>query len=236
VASIDLDQSRAPRLGHSAKNYDIHPASETVVLTAQEAALVTIQHEHLSLAQVLHTLRAFLQRIEAGVAAPEFDMFSTALYYIDDFQERCHHPKEEEHIFKALNAATDKYSEVIDRLQSGHRYGAQAMAELYRSLVHFQGGAPKGLEKFRANVDTYAAAMFEHMRVEDDLFERCIDTLNEDAWGRIAAAFDENDDPLFGIKRRDEFARLFRRIQRLAPRKLKHGLMADSVSPDLETR
>lgn len=193
-------------------------------MTAREAALATIQQEHRSLAQVLQTLKSFLQRIEAGVATPEFDMFCAALYYLDDFQERCHHPKEEAYIFKSLAEATPEFNGVIDVLRAGHRHGAQAMATLYRTLVLFQGGAPQGLAQFRAAVDAYAAAMHEHMLTEEDLFAKCRDVLSEAAWAGIAAAFDENDDPLFGKHRRAEFGRLFHRIQRLTPRKLKQRL------------
>lgn len=205
------------------------------MLTAREAALATIQHEHLSLELVLHTLKALLQRIETGVAAPEFDLFSAGLYYIDEFQERCHHPKEETHIFKALNDVTSQFSNTIDHLQAGHRYGAQAMAVLYRSLVHYQGGAPKGLEAFRASVDSYAAAMFEHIRIETELFDHAAHLLDDNTWRHIAAAFDENNDPLFGDKPREEFGRLFQRIQRLVPRKLRRGL-PDNASPSAQPR
>lgn len=200
------------------------------MLTARESALATIQHEHLSLELVLHTLREFLQRIESGVAAPEFDMFSAVLYYIDEFQERCHHPKEEAFIFQALSAVTPRFSATIEGLQAGHRYGAQAMAVLYRALVQFQGGAPNGLAAFRAAVDGYAHAMFEHMRIETALFEQAAHLLDENTWRNIATAFEGNDDPLFGKQPREEFARLFQRIQRLAPRKLRQSLAESAAS------
>ena len=77
---------------------------------------------------------------------------------------------------------------------------------------------------FRAGVDTYATQMDNHMRCEEYLLERSRDVISEPAWARIAAAFDENEDPLFGDNRREEFARLYHRILLLAPRKLKPAL------------
>lgn len=204
-------------------------------MTARAAALAVIEQEHHALARVLHTLQKFLERVETGVATPEFDMFSAALYYIDEFQERSHHPKEEAFLFKSLSAATSEFDSVIAELQAGHRHGAQAMAALYRALVHYQGGAPDGIKSFRACVDAYAQAMFEHMRAEEDLFAKCTTALNDDAWARIAAAFGENDDPLFGQNRREAFARLFHRIQRLTPRKLKRGMTGESQSATTAT-
>lgn len=192
--------------------------------TARESALSMIRDEHDALTRVLRTLQMLLERIEAGVAAPEFELCSAVLYYLDDFQERDHHPKEEAWLFEPLNAATREHQAVIESLRAGHRHGAQAMAGLYRALVHFQGGAPGGLKAFRAAVDAYAAAMAEHMRIEEDLIASCARVLDEAAWGRLAQAFGENDDPLFGKHRRAEFKRLFHRIQVLTPHKLKPGL------------
>lgn len=203
------------------------------MFTARDTALATIQQEHLSLARVLYTLNVFLQRVENGVATPEFDMFSAALCYLDDFQERCHHPKEDDHLFIALNAATSEYSEVIAGLQAAHRGGAKAMNGLYRGLVHYQGGMPDGLKMFRAGIAQYASQMYEHIRIEEDLLVRCRDVLDEAAWARIAAAFEQNDDPLFGSQRRDEFLRLYQRIHRLTPRKFKQGLMAEVLASDV---
>lgn len=192
--------------------------------TARASALSMIRDEHDALTRVLYTLQTLLERIDAGLAAPEFELCCTVLYYLDDFQEREHHPKEEVCLFEPLIAATNEHQAVIDSLRAGHRHGATAMAGLYRALVHFQGGAPDGLRTFRAAVDAYAAAMAEHMRMEEDLIERSASALDQTAWARLAQAFAENDDPLFGKHRRTEFKRLFHRIQVLTPRKLKPGL------------
>jgi hypothetical protein len=42
-------------------------------------------------------------------------------------------------------------------------------------------------------------------------------SLTADDWQRIAAAFRENDNPLFGIKPKDEAERLYQKILSLAP-------------------
>jgi len=193
-------------------------------MSVTDVALATIKAEHRTLSAVLHTFGELLDKVAAGHATPAFELFSAVLYYIDDFQERCHHPKEEEFLFKSLRAATSEFNDVIHGLQADHVNGAGAVAQLHRSLVHYQGGAAGGLDAFKARVEAYAAQMFEHMRCEEELLDRIRDAISEQDWTRIATAFDENDDPLFGSNRRDEFERLYQRIQLLAPRKLKQGL------------
>lgn len=197
-------------------------------MSVTDIALATIKAEHRTLSAVLRIFRELTDKIAAGHATPVFDLFAALLYYIDDFQERCHHPKEEQFLFKALSAATSEFDDVIRRLQADHVNSARAMAQLQRSLVHYQGGAVGGFEAFNARVEAYDTQMFEHMRCEEELFERIRGVLGEQDWARIAAAFDENDDPLSGNNRRDEFERLYQRIQVLAPRKLKQGLFPAS--------
>ena len=193
-------------------------------MSNKDVAIATIKTEHRALGAVLYALQELLGKIATGHAPPEFELFSAVLYYIDDFQERCHHPKEDEYLFKSLSAATSEFDGVINGLQAAHVSGAHAVSQLHRYLVHYQGGVSHGLETFSAAVDAYATQMYEHMRCEEDLLERSRDVIGESEWARIAAAFDENDDPLFGNNRREEFGRLYHRIVLLAPRKLKQGL------------
>lgn len=193
-------------------------------MSARDIAVVIIKQEHQSLARVLHILQDMLARVSAGHASPEFGLFSAALYYIDDFQEQCHHPKEDEYLFRFLRASSPKFNSVIDGLQAAHVSSAQAISQLNRHLVQYQGGAPFGLESLRAGVEAYAEQMYEHMRCEEELLEGSRNAIGEQDWVQIAAAFDENDDPLFGNNRRQHFGLLYQRIRVMVPRKLKKDL------------
>ena len=193
-------------------------------MSDSDVAIATIRAEHRALGAVLHTLQELLGKVAKGHALPDFELLSAALYYIDDFQERCHHPKEDEYLFKSLRAATSEFDDVIHELQAAHVSGAYAMSQLHRCLVHYQGGAAQGLETLRRGVDAYAMQMYSHMRCEEYLLDRSRDAISAQDWTRIAAAFDENDDPLFGNNRRNEFGHLYHRIALLAPRKVKQGL------------
>ncbi len=199
-------------------------------MSDKDVAIATIKMEHRALGAVLHMLQELLRTVVTNYGSPEFGLLSAALYYIDDFQERCHHPKEDKYLFKSLSAATSEFDGVINGLQAAHVSGAHAVSQLHRYLVRYQGGVSHGLETFRAAVDAYATQMYEHMRCEEDLLERSRDVIGEPEWARIAAAFDENDDPLFGNNRREEFGRLYHRIAVLAPRKLKQGMHPASQS------
>ncbi|MFN7087583.1 MAG: hemerythrin domain-containing protein [Burkholderiales bacterium] len=194
-------------------------------MDAMAAAIEVIRQEHRALATVMEVMQRLLAEIAAQHVPPDFTLLSAALYYVADFPERCHHPKEDEHLFKALRRRTTQFNAVLDELQAEHVHSGRMLTQLQCALVRYQGGAAGGLEAFRAAITAYAAMMDEHMRKEDALLERARQTLAAEDWQAIAAAFGANDDPLFGTGRREEFHRLYLRILNLLPRKIRLAML-----------
>ena len=62
-------------------------------------SLRTIREEHASLAAVLHSLRLMLDQGPGDEPAAFFDVMRAMLFYIDEFPERQHHPKESQWLF-----------------------------------------------------------------------------------------------------------------------------------------
>lgn len=190
-------------------------------MSAYETALGIIREEHHRLTLVMEVLQRVLTDIGRQHAEPDFTLLATALYYIDDFPERCHHPKEDEYLFDALRRHTARFNAVLDELQGEHVRSGQMMAYAERALVRFQAGAPGGFARFREAVEAYAVMLHDHMQKEERLLAEARAALGEQDWERIAAAFAANEDPLFGAHGRDEFRKLYLRIINLLPRKLR---------------
>lgn len=193
-------------------------------MSASETAIATIRAEHRSLGQVLDTVQVLLSKVATGYMAVDFGLLAAALYYIDDFPERCHHPKEDEYLFKRLRLRTSAFDGELDRLQTDHVRSATTLSALHRAMVLYQGGAPEGLRLLDAAINSYAVDMRKHFATEEQLLVDAGSVLTEGDWEHIAWAFAANDDPLFGANQRLEFTRLYHRIMLLAPRKVKAGL------------
>lgn len=197
-------------------------------MSAREEAVGTIRSEHLSLETVVEALRRIIAEVATQHAEANFALFSAALYYFDDFPERCHHPKEDEFLFKALRRRTTALNEELDELQAEHIRSAHMVTYLNRALVHYQGGAPEGLQDFRAGVDAYATLLSGHMRREEQLLASAQEYLIEDDWVQIAEAFKANVDPLFCDQRSVDYGRLYSRIVTLLPAKLRRQMQYSS--------
>ena len=107
---------------------------------------------------------------------------------------------------------------MVDELESEHRSGDLLIVELKHKLTALENGDADALGAFAAAVEDYAQMQWEHIRKEEDVLMPLAErSLTADDWRRVAEAFQENDNPLFGIKPKDEAERLYQKILSLAP-------------------
>jgi hemerythrin-like domain-containing protein len=190
----------------------------------RDTAIAIIREEHRSLLTVTEALKRLVHDVQKGWAQPDFELFSAILCYIEMFPERCHHPKEDEYLFRLLQERTAAADTLIGELRAEHGQSARMTTVLARSLVHYQGGTAAGFAEFSQAVDSYADLVSTHIRKEEEqlipLAERY---LAPEDWQAIGAAFQANDDPLFGDSATREFRRMRHRILNLVPRKMRIG-------------
>ena len=181
-------------------------------------AIRIIEHEHRSLAAVLHGLLYVIREIRYGGSQPDFALLSAMLHYIDTFSERFHHPKEDGYLFERLGARNTAAGSLIDRLQQEHQLGAVKLGELRDALMRYQLAGSTAFPEFAAQAAGFAAFHWDHMRVEEDeLLPLARAHLTAPDWAVVDAAFLGHTDPLFGAERGAEYQELFRRIVDLAP-------------------
>jgi len=186
-----------------------------------------IRSEHRSLAAVLHTLQALARGAREGRLTLDFGLLRMIVDYLESFHQRYHHPKEDQHLFKALRARTELARDTLAALEHEHAEGDARLAGLREAINRAQSGA-LGVEAMAAEVERYGDFHWRHMSTEEDvilpLAER---TLTEGDWARIDAAFGDNDDPVFGTARREEYRRLLAAIAEHAPPPLGAGGAGD---------
>ena len=186
-------------------------------------AIQIIRDEHLAISAVLYSLRYLVKGMRKG-EAPNFPLLRAILDYIVSYPDRWHHPKEDKYLFAAVRRRTRDADGLIARLEREHALGHPLMEELKKELIAFQGGDAQAGERFFDAADRYAELEWEHLRTEEEAFLPIAErVLSPDDWAEIAAAFRENDNPLFGIKPKDEAETLYQRILALAPAPIGFG-------------
>ncbi|MDE2358298.1 MAG: hemerythrin domain-containing protein [Betaproteobacteria bacterium] len=181
-------------------------------------AIGIIHDEHRSLAAVLHGMLYLVRDIRERGSAPNFDLLSAMVYYIDAFPERYHHPKEDGYLFRLLRKRHPAAAPVLDHLERQHKEGAAKIRDLEQALARYREGGAAGFPGFAAAVSDYADFHWDHMRTEEEtVIPMARERLTPEDWKEIDAAFTDHGDPLFGAKAEAEYDSLFRRIVNLAP-------------------
>lgn len=181
--------------------------------------LEIIRDEHASLAAMLQSMRMLVDRGPGGDRQGFFDVLRAMLFYIDEFPERLHHPKETQLLFPRVVAASPTLSDVVARLDRDHAMTEHAARELEHLLLGWELlGEPRRqrfIDAFGRFVNLYLA----HMRMEEEhILPAAERDLSAADWQTLDAAFEQNCDPLTGRYRpAAEYEALFSRIVMNAP-------------------
>ena len=171
-------------------------------------ALTIIRDEHRTISAVLHAMKDLARAAQDPGARPAFVALRAMVRYIDEFPEKLHHPKEDEHLFARLVVRVPDTRTLIEKLKAEHVEGVKLVRELERALVFFEDRAPDGAREFLDAVNAYAEFHWQHMRKEEqELLPLAERYLTAQDWKSIDAAFKENPD----------FEKQFTRIVNLAP-------------------
>lgn len=182
------------------------------------SALAIIRDEHRSLAAVIHGLRYLLREMREKGARPDFRLLWAMIFYLDEFPEKMHHPKENAYLFARLRQRTREADAVIAELERQHLAGSRHVREMELALGHYEAGMPDGSQRFAAAVESFAEETLKHMALEEStVLPLAAKYLTPADWVEIGAAFSENGDPRFDAETDHECRDLFSRIVNLAP-------------------
>jgi hemerythrin-like domain-containing protein len=167
-------------------------------------------------------LRSLLQMLDEGPGdAPlrYFDVMRTMLFYIDEFPERLHHPKESNLLFPKLVRLRPALMPVIQRLEEDHMSGERRVWELQHRLLAWELIGDSRKDAFTGAARTYVQFYLEHMRVEEaELLPVAEALFTPVDWDELDAAFVTEREPLGSGIRDPHYDRLFARILRTGSR------------------
>ena len=127
--------------------------------------------EHRLIERMIALIREALSQIEATeIADPLF--IDTAVDFIRTYADRTHHGKEEDILFRDLEARglSDADRRVMNELVEEHVFGRKTTRELVEANIRYRNGDKSALrviaEKLKALVDFYP----KHIAKEDKVF------------------------------------------------------------------
>ena len=180
-------------------------------------AATIIRDEHRALASVIKGLQFLIQEIQNRGQKPDFALLQAIVYYVEQFPDKLHHPKEDQYLFPALRLRYPASATDLDILQDEHERGAAVTTRVVETLREYAAD-PARFEAFAQAVDDYANFHWAHMHREENVILPLAEAhLTPQDWTQINAAFKSNSDPLVGINTQREFRELFRRLVNIIP-------------------
>ena len=181
------------------------------------SALNIIYDEHRSLAAVVQGLRHLVGEYRRGRAAPDFRLLRAIVFYLDEFPQKLHHPKEDAYLFAKLLERTRTADNIVADLRRQHVAGCQHVEALHASLDAFEANVESGLENFSRAVEGFANDILRHMALEESaLLPLARRHLTGEDWVEIGVAFGGNGDPRFVADAENAYSDLFRQLVNLA--------------------
>lgn len=185
----------------------------------KHTSLQIIRDEHSSLASMLRSMQMMVERGPAEHPHVFFDVVRAMLFYIDEFPERLHHPKESELLFPCVVRQAPELMAVVTRLEGDHIHGEKLVRDLQQLLLAWELLGESRRAAFVEQCKDYVAFYQDHMRLEETvILPKAEEVLSAAQWKELDAAFEKNCDPLSGNYPPDPaYDRLFTRIVMQAP-------------------
>ena len=181
-------------------------------------AIQTIIREHQQLSMVINGMTRLVESLGTGVNGPGPMTLRAMLYYIREYPEKVHHPKEDKYLFMRLRSRTNELNDVIDELEAQHVQGEAWVRNLERALTRYEVAGDSAVPELRKLVEEYEALYGNHRRLEEEVVLpvalRCLTTTD---WIELDEAFGANRDPFDSTELEGDLDHLYSMIVNTMP-------------------
>jgi len=177
-----------------------------------------LRHEHEAIMLVLSILDKFLRRIGDGQEVnPEH--FGQVLEFIQVFADKCHHGKEEQFLFPALEAAgIPKTGGPLGVMLGEHEHGRELIRQIAASWQKYQSGDRAAAAGLIASARDYIALLNAHIFKENNiLFPMAEARLSADTQEQLLREFDRLEIERIGAGKHEQFHKTLALLEKTYP-------------------
>lgn len=169
----------------------------------------TLKHEHEIVRLVLEAIGREVEEIKLS-RKTDFEVLRKIVDFSRNFTDRCHHAKEENHLFPALvNRGLSREQGPIAMMLREHAQGREKMKVIADTLAYAEKGNGIALDVLRENLDTYAQLLRAHISKENNiLFPLAEKLLTPEDQKGLEAAFDKVEAEEMGSGIHERYHRL----------------------------
>jgi hemerythrin-like domain-containing protein len=171
-----------------------------------------LKEEHRVIERVLSVIDAAVARQGRGLS-PEF--FVRVVYFIRNFADICHHGKEEDNLFPAMERrGIPGHDGPVGVMRVEHDRGRAYVREVDEAAKRLTAGDATAMATALRNAAGYAALLRQHIDKEDNiLYMMANQVLTESDQRALVAKFEEIELERMGPARRAEFLKLVAQLE-----------------------
>jgi hemerythrin-like domain-containing protein len=176
--------------------------------------LEELREEHGGIMKVFSILQGLTLNLEQH--NPEaVDDLRRILEFLTVFVDQCHHAKEEEFLFPAMEKAHTKNGHLIEELISEHEKGRKMVVTLDATLGSTSRGGEQDTDQLVKTIQEYIQLLRTHIRKENGiLFPEARELFSDSDRQVMAREFEELEEKRIGKGRHEAFHRM---IEELIP-------------------
>ncbi|HPW18226.1 MAG TPA: hemerythrin domain-containing protein [Candidatus Aminicenantes bacterium] len=174
-----------------------------------------LSREHQAILKMIGILGAMAGRLEAGAAVAPDDL-ERAVDFIRVFADKCHHAKEEDLLFPAMEkAGIPRERGPIGVMLADHVAGRARVAAMAEAIPAIRAGVPEAAASFAAAARGYGELLTGHIFKEDRVLYPMADArLTAEQQKTLEAGFAEVERTIVGQGRHEEYHRLLERLEK----------------------
>lgn len=172
-----------------------------------------LKEEHGGVKVMLRIIGKICERMESGKPVP-VQHLEQILEFLKVFVDTCHHGKEEEHLFPALEAAGFPRDDgPVGQMLREHEQGREFVRGMGAAVKAYAGGATTGTADFISNARGYTQLLLTHIEKEDTVLYPIADArLTAETQAALAVAFERVEEERVGHGRHEAFHALMDRL------------------------
>lgn len=168
-----------------------------------------LTHEHRVIEVVLTSLERLVERSEQDGRLDQVDA-TQAVDIIRNFADRCHHGKEENHLFMALvEKGVPRDGGPVGHMLHEHELGRSYVRGMAENMAAASEGKAEALVRFIENARNYIMLLRNHIQKEDRVLFPVADRMLDDSeQQQLLAAFEKVESEHMGSGTHDKYLKM----------------------------
>jgi hemerythrin-like domain-containing protein len=173
--------------------------------------------EHEAVRLTLAILKKMGQHIDETGNIPDIKHVEQLFDFFTIFVDRCHHGKEEELLFPALEqVGVSREGGPIGVMLKEHQQGRDLVSKMKNELSRYRNGDQKAALKFKEAADAYIALLDLHIDKENNvLFPLAIKHLSESTLAEMKNGFDKIESEKIGEGKHEGFHKMMDSLKKI---------------------